>query len=214
MHRHALFDSLLNSGLRSTSPSCRSYSVSNVNNAKLSLQGTIDAGKAMRWLAQITVILLSLSIANANTLTSSDVGAALAINRALLTAIKDVNQARRGMMQGNDFSANSVCVEQIQTYLIVIQTSVQSLVQLFLIASQMTDARDEATSLHITGIAVDEFLTDIPPIRAEMNRLSGLCSRFPLPVAKALQSVELIDRAIALSNSVSRRLKTVGSGQQ
>jgi hypothetical protein len=168
----------------------------------------------MRWLAQIAFVALGVSIANANTLTSSDTGAASAINRALLTAIKDMNQARNGMMQGNDFSVNSVCVEQVQTYLIIIQTSVQSLVELFLIASQMTDARDEATALHITDIAVDEFLTDVPPIRSEMNRLSGLCSRFPLPVAKALQSVELIDRAIALSNSVSRRLKVVGAGQR
>jgi hypothetical protein len=161
----------------------------------------------MRWLARVAFFLLGLSIANANTLTSSDTRAASAINGA------DINQARMGLMQGNDFSANSVCVEQVQTYLPLIQTSVQSLVELFVIASQMTDARDEVTALHITDIAVDEFLTDVPPIRAEMNRLSGLCSRFPLPVAKALQSVELIDRALALSNSVSRRLKVVGAGQ-
>jgi hypothetical protein len=161
----------------------------------------------MRWLALVTFFLLGASIANANTLTSSDTGAALAINRALLTAIKDMNQARKGMMQGNDFSASSVCVEQIQTYLIIIQTSVKSLVELFLVASQMTDARDEATALDVTGIAVNEFLTDVPPIRTEMNRLSGLCSRFPLPVAKALQSVELIDKAVSLAQSVSKRLK-------
>src|SRR5690242_5415454 len=78
----------------------------------------------MRWLAQIAFVLLGLSIANANTLTLSDTRAASAINGALLTAIKDINQARMGLMQGNDFSANSVCVEQIQTYLLLIQTSV------------------------------------------------------------------------------------------
>jgi hypothetical protein len=168
----------------------------------------------MRWLAQIAFVLLGLSIANANTLTTNDTSAALAINRTLLTAIKDMNQARKGMMQGNDFSVNGVCVEEVQTYLIIIQTNVQALVELFAVASQMADVRDETTALHITDIAVDEFLTDVPPIRVEMNRLSGLCSRFPLPVAKALQSVEVIDRAMALATSISRRLKLVGAGQK
>lgn len=124
-----------------------------------------------------------------------------------------MNLAHKGMMQGGDFSANNDCVEHVN-YLLIVQTSVQSLVELFLVASQMTDARDEATALHITDTAVDEFLTDIPPIRAEMNRLSGLFSRFPLPVAKALQSVGLIDKAVSLAQSVSRRLKVVGAGQR
>jgi hypothetical protein len=73
--------------------------------------------------------------------------------------------------------------------MLIIQTSVQSLAQLFAIASQMTDARDEATALNITGVAVDEFLSEVPPMRAEINRLSGVCSKFPLPVAKALKLV-------------------------
>jgi hypothetical protein len=163
----------------------------------------------MRWLAQIAFVLLGVSIANANTITAGDTKAASAINGALITAIKDMVQARKGMMQSNDFSANSVCLEQVQNDMLIIETSVQSLAGLFFIASQMTDARDEATALHMTDIALDEFLNSAPTIRAEINRLSGVCSKFPLPVAKALQSVELIDKAVSLAQSVSKRLKLV-----
>jgi hypothetical protein len=163
----------------------------------------------MRWLAQVAFVVLGVSIANANAITLADNGAVSAINGALITAIKDINQARKGMMQGNDFSANSACLAEVQTDLITIQTSVQSLAFLFLVASQMTDPRDEATALHFTDIAVDGFLNEVPVWRAEMNRLSGLCSKFPLPTAKALQSVELIDKAVSLAQSVSKRLKLV-----
>jgi hypothetical protein len=74
----------------------------------------------------------------------------------------------------------------------------------------MIDARDEAAALHITDAAIDGFLNETPVFREEMNRLSGVCSKFPLPVAKALQSVELIDKAVSLAQSVSKRLKLGG----
>jgi hypothetical protein len=164
----------------------------------------------MRWLAQIAFVLLGVSIANANTITLADGRAAGAISGAMITALKDINQAQKGIRQGGDFSANEGCLEHVQSHLMLVQTDVQNLEGLFLLAAQMTDASDEAAVLHITDIAVDGFLNaDTPLIRGEMNRLSGLCSRFPLPVAKALQSVELIDKAVSLAQSVSKRLKSV-----
>ncbi len=162
----------------------------------------------MRWFTLIVIFLLGVSIANANTITVGDSNAALAINRALLTAVKDMNQAYKG--KGDDFSPKNVCMKQVKDYLLVVQSDVQSLAELFLIASQMTAARDEATALHITDIAVDRFLKiDAPATRAQMNRLSSLCSRYSLPATKALRSVELIDKSVSLAQSVSKRVKVV-----
>ncbi len=162
----------------------------------------------MRWFAITVFLLLGVSIANANTITVGDSNAALAINRALLTAVKDMNRAYQG--KGDDFSAKNVCMKHVKDYLLIAQSDIQSLAELFVIASQMTALRDEATALHITDIAVDRFLKiDAPATRAEMTRLSGLCSRYSLPVAKALRAVELIDKAVSLAQSVSKRIKVV-----
>ena len=161
----------------------------------------------MRCVASVVFYLIAaVSPVSANTLTLSDAGAANRINGSLLAAVKDINQARKGMIQANDFSANSVCVEEIQHNLIIVQSDVEHLAALLLIDAQMTDTGDEVTVLNVTKIEIDQFLTEAPDIRAEMNRLSGVCSRFPLPVAKALQSIGLIDQAIALVKSISQRL--------
>ncbi len=162
----------------------------------------------MRRFTLTVIFLLGVPIANASTITVSDSNAALAINRELLTVVKDMNQAYKG--KGDDFSPKNVCMKQVKDYLLVVQSDVQSLAELFLIASQMTAARDEATALHITDIAVDRFLKiDAPATRAQINRLSSLCSRYSLPAAKALRSVELIDKSVSLAQSVSKRVKVV-----
>ena len=124
----------------------------------------------MRWLAQIAFVLLGVSIANANTITAADTRAMLDINHAMIAAGKDIARAGQGMVQGHDFSANETCLENVRDHLLIVQAGVQSLVGLFLIASEMIDARDETAALHITNIAVDEFLDEAQTIR-EQNDL-------------------------------------------
>jgi hypothetical protein len=156
----------------------------------------------------VLLCLVAATLADANTITMADAKAALLINGSFVTAIKDIQQARKGLMQAGDFSANNYCVENILKDLMIIQSDVAHLAQLFTIGATMVDTSDETSVLEITKIATDQFLTtDAPAVREQMNRLSGICSQFPLPVAKALQSVGLIDQATTLVKSVSKRLQ-------
>jgi hypothetical protein len=164
----------------------------------------------MRRIASILRAILILlptiiSVANANTLTTNDAVTASLIDKTLLTILDDIALARAGL--ANDPSA-SACTEQIQNGLKIVQSDIEHLAQLFIIGAQMVDARDQLAVLQVTKAATNEFLTEAPSIRVEINRLmSDVCSKSPVPNAKALQVVDLIDRAMMLVKSVSERLK-------
>jgi hypothetical protein len=132
--------------------------------------------------------------------------AALQLDGSMMNAIKDINQARKGMFEARDFSANSDCMDHIQNYLLIVQSDVHHLASLLVIGSKVVNASDEALVLSITKVTTDEFMGEVPDMRTELNRLSGVCSKYPLAVAKALQSIELIDRAMTLVKSISKRL--------
>jgi hypothetical protein len=99
-----------------------------------------------------------------------------------------------------------LCIEHIQNYLLIVQSHAFHLSLLLLLSAQMADPDDEASVLKMTRLATDQLLGEGQIARSEINHLSGVCSRLPLAVAKALQSIELIDRATTFANSISKRL--------
>jgi hypothetical protein len=149
--------------------------------------------RLLRWL--LLVLVLAALPAKANTLTSSDFDAAAAINRALLVALRDIATAGKAM-QG--VSADSDCVQLIMHDVETVQSNTQHLMTLILIGL----ASNETGVLEPIKIAVDGMITEFKTVRGHLNQLSGQCSRFPLPVAKAQQALQLLDRA----NSIAKRV--------
>lgn len=145
--------------------------------------------------------------ASANTITVADAQAAKALNGSLIAGVSDIEQARQGVMQAGDLSQNSDCLEHVQSVLMIVQGEVEQLAKLFFIGAKMVNVDDEAAVLEITKLSINEFLFEAQAAREEMNRLSGVCSKFPLPVAKALRSIELIDSTMPLVKSVSKRFQ-------
>jgi hypothetical protein len=160
----------------------------------------------------IVLLVMSSTGAMANKLTLEDADRASALSGSVLTALKDILAAEKGMMQVQEkmqvhgVNANSYCVESIRNNFLFLETIVSHFQDLVSLDARMQDDLDEEPILILAKIRADEFIGQFGDIRSTLNGLAGTCSQFPLAVAKAQQGLDLLTRAISLFKSISGRL--------
>ena len=160
------------------------------------------AKAAVRSLYFFLILLLFEPLpAKANRLTDSDFEAAMAINRTLYTALRDLAETGRDMQV---FSANTYCVDGVLNDLLTLQLNMQHLTTLISIDLRISEA-DEENIKETMKIATDGMVTEFKTLRGGLNRALGVCSKYPLPIAKAQQALQILDRANSLVKSISSR---------
>jgi hypothetical protein len=157
----------------------------------------------LRLLRSFLIFLLFTSQpAIANTLTRADVDTAHVINQTLAQALVDIITAEKAMQGGT----SAECVKEIRNALLTIQSNAQTLTYLITIGRHMRDELDEAKVKEVTKIATEAILTEFKTIREWVNHSSGVCSKYPLAVAKAQQTLQILDRVSSFVRSISGRL--------
>jgi hypothetical protein len=149
-------------------------------------------------------IVFSAAPVRANSLLNeSDVSAVSQLNSAVLDFVRDMVDSTKNV---SGYGVDKACMESLMnnSERLSAETSTLSLTTNLL--SVIIDPDKEWRAVQTGRIFVDYVLNRLDGMRSSINRLAGQCSRFPVPVAKSQQLLQLVHRSETVVKSIVSRL--------